>query len=29
MTGRELAESGVLVSLPEAESSELVHLRRE
>jgi hypothetical protein len=29
MTGRDLAETGVLVSLPEPESSELVHLRRE
>ena len=29
MTGRELAETGVLVSLSEPESSELVYVRRE
>lgn len=29
MTGRELAETGLLVLLPEPESSELVHVSRE
>ncbi len=29
MTGRELAETGVLVSLSDSESSELVHVSRE